>query len=489
MIVMKKIMLIFAAMAVVFASCSKSEFESESVNGSKEYVLDINVAAPGADADTKALIKTDWAPGDNIKVWFDEDTENYIVIKYSGSKWELDSGEIPENLKKVDGKIKALYKGGVIVAATEDYTVTNEGDKNVVRFYIDSWKFLTEIQVVVTGIPNTLGGVYFLKCDQFKALKGDKYIVGESDITADLQSEYNTDVLGTDDNQDGHAFVFGTANYSSEEQTYKFTLKDVINDKEYTYSVKKSGFTKNSSTIKALKIAYSKFTAAVPEYVVMKMGTGNSAYTLKWATMNLGATTVAGSYTTCYGDLYQWGSVNTLYDGFPYGSATGWEFKGTWKPGKTNGFETNNREYKGDDTTLPDDNDVVKQTIGGGWRMPTSQEFKDLADACGGSSNYNTSKKPGKDTNVDKGIYWCTNYDGVAGCLFCDGVNKLFFPAAGYGINKQLSSAGTTGGYWSSSLCSNPTSNAHNLYFNSTYVSPESGQSRFEGFSIRRVSN
>lgn len=265
MIVMKKIMLIFAAMAVVFASCSKSELESESVNGSKEYVLDIDVAAPGADADTKALIKTDWAPDDNIKVWFDNDKENPIVIKYSGSKWELDSGEIPQNLNTENGKIKALYQGGVIVAATEDYTVTEKDDKKVVRFFIDNWKFLTEIQVVVTGIPNTMSGVYSLSCNQFKALKGDEYFVGESGITAVLQLEYDTPVGGSR-NQDGYAFVFGTANYSSSEQTYEFTFKDLIGNKEYKYSVNKSDFIQetNSCRIKALKISFDSFDSVDP---------------------------------------------------------------------------------------------------------------------------------------------------------------------------------------------------------------------------------
>ena len=72
---------------------------------------------------------------------------------------------------------------------------------------------------------------------------------------------------------------------------------------------------------------------------------------LKWATMNLGASTVAGSYKTCYGDLYQWGSVNTLYDGFPWTSATTVSF--AWKTDKSSGFTDKNREYKGTSSTLP----------------------------------------------------------------------------------------------------------------------------------------
>jgi uncharacterized protein YjdB len=34
---------------------------------------------------------------------------------------------------------------------------------------------------------------------------------------------------------------------------------------------------------------------------------------LKWATMNVGATTVAGSYATCYGDYYAWGETQPRY--------------------------------------------------------------------------------------------------------------------------------------------------------------------------------
>ena len=34
---------------------------------------------------------------------------------------------------------------------------------------------------------------------------------------------------------------------------------------------------------------------------------------LKWATMNVGATTVAGSYETCYGDYFAWGETEPRY--------------------------------------------------------------------------------------------------------------------------------------------------------------------------------
>lgn len=210
----------------------------------------------------------------------------------------------------------------------------------------------------------------------------------------------------------------------------------------------------------------------------------------KWATMNLGATTVATSYSTCYGDLYQWGSVNTLYEGSPYTSATAASF--AWKVGKGSGFVDENKEYTGDAATLPDAYDVVKQTYPGtDWRMPTAQEFQDLYDACVNGS-YDTSRYAstlcGESTPIpSKGVYWCGNYDGVAGCLFYDGINKLFFPAVGYGGGSSLSEAGSIGDYWSSTWFSS--SEAYYLRFNGGDVRPKRNYNRYFGRSVRPVSD
>ena len=248
-------------------------------------------------------------------------------------------------------------------------------------------------------------------------------------------------------------------------------------------------------------------TPTEPDYVVMKMGaSGNN--TLKWATMNLGATTVAGNLSTCAGDYYQWGSVNTLYNEIPWNSLSeGFLTITSWKTGKEEGFVESNSPYYSDSeytkytdtdgkTVLEAIDDAVAAAYPGtDWRMPTSQEFEDLADACGGSSGYNTSADPGKDTSVGKGIYWCTNYDGVAGYLFCDGTNKLFFPAAGLGgylmpgYGTYLCLAGSYGFYWSSSLNTDETDDAYYLNFESVSVNPQSSSSRYYGFPVRPVSD
>lgn len=479
--------MIFAAMAAVLSSCQKSELESVSANDGKDIVLNISVSNPGAD--TKAIIKSAWAENDEISIWYDANVQTNapdLVIKYNGTKWIQKEGATVSgnNPSTGTGKYaKALYNGTVKVASKDTYTYAN----NTLTFSIANWKFLTEVQVVVKGLTSASAGSYTLACDKFTPLAaGNGYTVGSGAITASAGTKGNP-VTGIS-NTDGVAFVFATADYSTTAADYKFTLKDKTRGSVVTKVYKPNvaiAAKENKSSIKALTIESSSFTAQGPEYVEMKMGTSGNR-TLKWATMNLGATTVAGSYRTCYGALYQWGSVNTLYNGFPWTSASAGSF--TWKTGKGSGFVDGNREYTGTNAaTLPDANDVVKKTYPGtNWRMPTSQEFIDLCDACGGTSNF---KSNGNTSTTEKGIYWCANYDGVAGVLFCDGTNRVFFPAAGYGVDKGLSYAGIGGNYWSSSLDTGNTGKAYRLLFRSTYVDRPYSNDRYYGFSVRPVSD
>ena len=154
--------------------------------------------------------------------------------------------------------------------------------------------------------------------------------------------------------------------------------------------------------------------SAEPEYVEI----GG----LKWATMNLGATTVAGSGETCYGDYYAWGVTAPYYEG-----TGGWPATPTWKSGKARGYawqsycgsssfsEWSTPPYDATTKILKPDFDAAAQTLGDGWRMPTSAEFQALYDACLNGSYDTTTNPSGASASVGKGVYWCTSYDGVAG--------------------------------------------------------------------------
>lgn len=209
---------------------------------------------------------------------------------------------------------------------------------------------------------------------------------------------------------------------------------------------------------------------------------------LKWATVNLGATTVAGNYETCCGDYYQWGSVNTLYKSKIWnGDHMVWSFE--WKEGKEYGISDIYREYNGSDSVLPSANDVVKQRIGKGWRMPSKEDFLSLAEACFAGDNvpYQITPTPGGSISTTaKGIYWCDDYDGVAGVLFCDGTSKVFFPATGRGFENCVNDVGIDGKYWSSSQGD---ARAYILRFSESSVFPLSTDyyGHYEGFPVRPV--
>ena len=205
---------------------------------------------------------------------------------------------------------------------------------------------------------------------------------------------------------------------------------------------------------------------------------------VKWATKNIGA-----EKETDYGYYFAWGGT----EGYVYSDSQ-------WKSGKdgsvlSGGFSQANAPYykssaytkytsSDSKTVLEPGDDAATALLGSGWRMPTSAEFQDLYDACGGTE---TPTAGGSTSTTEKGVYWCDNYDGVKGLLFCDGTNQLFFPAASSGDGTSLDDAGSDGFYWSSSLYTDYTDDAYRLYFLSDYVNPQGYSDRYYGFSVRPV--
>ena len=158
----------------------------------------------------------------------------------------------------------------------------------------------------------------------------------------------------------------------------------------------------------------------------------------KWAKCNVGAKT-----PTEFGKYFRWGEVT---DAREMGNYSNYDYN---KP-----FE-----------------DAATYHMGGAWRMPTTEEFRELYD--------NTRNE------------WVKNYQGsgVSGRLFTSKVNgqALFFPAAGYCSNGSVSNVGTYGYVWSSSLNTSGPYYAYDLYFNSSSVYPQLSIDRYFGRSVRGV--
>ena len=124
----------------------------------------------------------------------------------------------------------------------------------------------------------------------------------------------------------------------------------------------------------------------------------------KWATMNIGAESPAGS-----GDYFAWGetvSKDTYY--------------------------SSNYSYTGDSRTLPADNDAATANWGSPWRTPTEDEWTMLKNECTWTWT--------KENNVN-GYKVTSKKNG----------NSIFIPASGFYVDNEYYGSGLSGYYWASS--------------------------------------
>lgn len=251
---------------------------------------------------------------------------------------------------------------------------------------------------------------------------------------------------------------------------------------------------------------------------------------LKWATMNVGATTVANDNATAFGDFYAWGEVDTYYKEYT-------DTKVLWKtsnlthiPGTKNGHNWPN--YSGTNTfqewsPVPYDDkyqlttnyDVARAKWGGTWRIPTMDEIMKLYEACvdksyssiGPSATVKAALKPLPEggTITKGGIYGVPqnstvdgfpyNVQGVLFVMMDDPNQRIFFPAAGNIQSNKRDGVGTLCTYWSANAFAddNAQAFAHALYISLIDLNDPTKNgiimnkmlSRCLGFSIRPVSD
>ena len=141
---------------------------------------------------------------------------------------------------------------------------------------------------------------------------------------------------------------------------------------------------------------------------------------VKWATMNVGATSPED-----YGDYYAWGETSTksYYDWSTY-------FDSANKKGTK--FHKYGNYWKTKRIRLELSDDVAYVKWGGNWRMPTEKEFNELREDC---------------------IWTWTTQNGVKGYRVSSKWNNnfIFLPAAGGRTKSSLFGVDMYGEYWSSS--------------------------------------
>ncbi len=223
-------------------------------------------------------------------------------------------------------------------------------------------------------------------------------------------------------------------------------------------------FTTKESTIKESTIP----AVAVDLGIVMTRPDGTT-YKLYWAQSNLGENGLCANPED-YGDYYAWGETETK-----------WNY--SWSTYKfcTSGYNRDNAKFSKYNTSssygpvdnkriLDPEDDVAHVKLGGNWRMPTVEEWRELMTKCTWT--------------------WVKNYNGtgINGRLVtATNGNNIFLPAAGYRYGSSLYNAGSYGSYWSSSLPVGGPYDALYVEFDSRSFY-WSGYDRFYGLSVRPVS-
>ena len=183
---------------------------------------------------------------------------------------------------------------------------------------------------------------------------------------------------------------------------------------------------------------------------------------VKWATCNVGATSPEE-----YGDYFAWGETTpkTTYNWSTYKYCNGDEYSMTKYCTDSYIGTVDNK------TTLELSDDAAHVNWGGSWRMPTKAEQDELR-------------------NTNNCTWTWTTQNGVNGYKVTSkkNGNSIFLPAAGFRSGSSLSSVGSSGGYWPSSLDTIYTYSdcAFFLGFGSSNVGLN-GNSRYYGRSVRAV--
>ena len=181
----------------------------------------------------------------------------------------------------------------------------------------------------------------------------------------------------------------------------------------------------------------------------------------KWAKCNLGATSEEES-----GLYFQWGDTQG-YTKEQIGADK--VFDWTNYKWSVDGSSSNFSKYNSSDskTVLDLEDDAVYATLGGNWRMPTIEDWREL---------YNNTEQQWTQINGVNG-YKCTASNS----------NYIFLPAAGRGSGSSLSLDGSSGLVWSSSLRSVGSTGAFNCQYYSGWFYPDGNGNRYYGFSVRGV--
>ena len=520
---MKKTITLAVAFATLFAftSCQKENIENNStVNGSRIITAEFENTATKTTLNEDG-ITPEWAVGDVIRVL---NATGYEDILLTTEKIENEG----KSITFTTGLTGTLY--AVYPASATTMTSCSDGNIEFTIPAIQDGTFGSANICVAKGddednlvFRNATAVLEFNQTAATTKVLGVK-VEAANAIAGPMTVSFNDDgTLDTPTTSSLSSKIIRVKSAAAKDRYY-IAAAPVITDRiefEYQQAVKVATVTTEAGKTLAINKIYTCPSMDGKTYEVKKGSINGHDYvqigSLKWATMNIGATEVTG--TASYGDYFMWGAVEKAYTSlsgttFTFGSKPSSYTNSTWNASK--GFDWENCNFTGGvfdnsnkavftkytlvndyakngaadgKTVLEAADDAAIQIWGSTWRIPTGGE---------GTSEFQALKNATYwqwDT-TDKGYYVYVPQTGDAGKKNGESSNTynksdalLFFPAAGYGNGASRSSAGSQGHYWSSTPGMTNPSYAFGLYFQSDNINWVNSGPRCYGRTVRPVSD
>ncbi len=465
---MKKNLLFAAAALVALAACTKESLVKEdgAIDASK-LVFNIDVRS---GSDTKG-VKTAWENGDDVYVFFEDNTTQYVKMTYDGTSWSYKDnvgGTTFEGLvlAATGKKLTAVYMPDFVVGdatPTREYDDWNGWDfwsfgnvggyfqkaENVEYTVTSTDDVFTLSAVINLTAPDRIMQFFVPANECAEPGSGNEYALTATHVisynfkgvhpdgTISWEHKYNGGAMqgyyGSLGEAPGYYFwgiLESTGNYA-------FDCQLVKRNAERKYAISSSVVTKDVRhvTISSAAIKLMNFTDRGP---FVDMGFGSYL----WSTGNLTETSPYIADPLASGDYYKWG-YTTPYD----------------KTGTTDAY----RNYISDEANFAD----AATAKNPAWHMLTDEQFMEF---------YQGSYENTRWSWVGNGTIFTSRRNGLS----------LFFAAAGYYGDGTAISVGNQGAYWTSTH-STPDINAYDFVCNRYNVQLNQIESRYTGCTIRPV--
>lgn len=467
---MKKALLIMSAVFALIA-CNKETPVKESAIDPSKIVFNINVE----NAEATKGVKTVWEDGDDVYVFFEDNTTQYVKMTFDGSSWtykDKDGGTAFDGLTLTASgkKLSAIYMPDFVCSAAPTY-VTDKwtfGDirgyyqkAEAVSYTVTSTSEITTLSATISlDAPSGISQI-FIPTTEYAALgSGEEYVLtathfiqfsfrgvapGGAVTQGNMSNGFPLPAFAGTLNGETGLYFWGILEAAG---TYDFDFQLVKQNAAKKYAISSKSKSKKNITVPARFAA--KLTGLTDNGNFVSLGYAGGPL---WATGNLKEASPFIADPLEAGNYYKWG-YTTPYD----------------VTGTTDAYDNYKVAAGFMDTAAAKNSD---------WRIPTKDQF----DALISDSNTNAKTK-----SESWKTGWTTLGGNNGGRLITSKANgiSLFFAAAGYYLNGSLGNAGNYGYCWSSTPYDSYYDYTYYLSFNSYDIS-KYGDVRYYGFSVRPV--